>query len=86
MSTIEAEIYNNISDKMITDYNRPGSGRGPAAVHKQSSKDGIIPSGKVWDWGKFDVEKDSEESHTEIWEDEVGFLKTDLKNRCPQQK
>ena len=77
MQLVEAEIYSNMSEKMISDYHHPNApgGRSPAGHGDTSAKN----SAPVWDWGRFAADSDDQ---SEVWEDEVGFLKTEVKSRC----
>lgn len=71
---VEAELYNALGERIIADSVRPGD---PDPNAKAESKN--EESGPVWDWGKFPMDGDED---AEIWEDEVGFLKIDVENKC----
>lgn len=79
MQLVESEIYSNMGEKIITDYHRPNQDRGPAVAAAPADKKKKDSQGAVWDWGKYDVENDD---HNEVWEDEVGFLRTDVTSKC----
>jgi tetratricopeptide (TPR) repeat protein len=73
MQLVEAEVYNSFGERIIMD----NAGVGPkGAPSKEKKRD---DSG-TWDWGRFPAADDDD---AEIWEDELGFLKTEIKNKCP---
>jgi hypothetical protein len=80
---VEIEIYNSAGEDMIMENARPGyaeaakEARDNALKHKR-------PQGNVLDWGRFPA-KEAENGKAEIWEDELGALKTDIADVCPKK-
>ena len=72
---VEVEAYNSMGDKMIVDNIREEANR-PAPLKRTLKKS---EEGPVWDWGRFPADDDD---NAEYWEDELGFLKADLKDGC----
>jgi hypothetical protein len=73
---VEAEVYNSLGEKMIAD-NAMGIDPTKNEGKELKAKD----EGPVWDWGRFPAKDDGDQ---EFWEDELGWLKSDANDKCPQ--
>ncbi len=79
---IEVEVYNALGEKMIVEQAMANQQK--IERNRKDDKKKVIDV-KVWDWGKLPNKYDEEnEDQVEIWLDEIGFLRTDLTNRCKQ--
>ncbi|MGZ3687918.1 MAG: hypothetical protein ACXVBW_06450, partial [Bdellovibrionota bacterium] len=76
---VEVEIYNSAGESLIKKNSRENYKQLAANSMKKKSPDDVLP---VLDWGRFPA---SEGEKAEIWDDELGFLKTDLTNICPRK-
>lgn len=77
---VEVEVYNALGEKMIVEQAMTNQQK--IERNRKQEKTKFINE-KVWDWGKLPNKYDEEnEDQVEIWLDEIGFLRTDLTNRC----
>jgi hypothetical protein len=72
LQLVEAEVYSSVGEKMILDN------AGVSAKETESTT-ASPREGAVWDWGEFETKN---EETAEVWTDELGFLRTELKNNC----
>ena len=72
---VEADVYNFIGDKILAD-NIPSSYRTDDGKMKKPENH---PGNSGWDWGRAPANDDS---HAEVWDDELGYLQATLSNDC----
>jgi tetratricopeptide (TPR) repeat protein len=79
LQLLEVELYDSAATSML---NKKGSPTGTGAQKpKQTERDQEgLP---VLDWGSYPVNNNDEK--TETWQDEVGFMKADFNNLCPNK-
>ena len=77
---IEAEIFNEAGEDIIA-ANFPGKKRPVVQARKGAATPEEI--GPTLDWGRYPAGK--KEGQGEIWQDEVGALRTELSDKCPKR-
>jgi hypothetical protein len=80
LQRVEAEAYESIGDRFIAETG-PG-GASSKAKDTQKLAKSKKNEGAVWDWGAY---KSSDDDNGEVWEDELGALRANLKKTCETQ-
>lgn len=75
LQRVEVEALNAVGEKMITTQALGKDSTQPQTLSRDDR-------GPVWDWGQFDV---ANAEQTEVWEDELGFLRAEMKTRCSKK-
>jgi len=76
---VEVEVLNAAGTDIINENARPGLKAQAEEAAKAAQKG--VKSGTTLDWGKFSETQNGEQ---EIWEDELGFLKSEVTDICPK--
>jgi tetratricopeptide (TPR) repeat protein len=80
---VEIEIYNSAGEDMILENARPELKEEAKQARERATKNHRT-DGPVLDWGRFPA-RDGESGKAEIWQDELGALKTDIADVCPKK-
>ncbi len=74
MQLVQAEVLSSVGEKMILDQAGLETSSAKNVKGKESKQ-----SNSTWDWGTFSPDA---EDGGEFWNDELGFLKADVNNKC----
>lgn len=77
---IEVEIYNGASQDLVWKEAHPDFDKVSKEIDTAIEEE--APASQVWSWGRF---QGAEIEQAEIWEDEVGALKADIRNECDKK-
>lgn len=81
LQLVEAETYEVIGDKLIAESGPGADGGKSKAIRKPGNNDKKHDR-PTWDWGSY---KAAEDGDGEVWEDELGALRANLKKTCDSQ-
>jgi hypothetical protein len=81
LQLVEAETYELIGDKLIAESG-PGAAGGKSKALRKPGNEDKKNERPTWDWGSY---KASEDDKGEVWEDELGALRANLKKTCDSQ-
>jgi hypothetical protein len=76
LQLVQVEIYSALGDQIMASAREDdGSGR----KNKNSAGDKGQAPGPTWDWGRY---REEESGKAEIWEDELGGIRSDIGDNC----
>ena len=81
---VEIEIYNSAGEDMIMENARPGFKIEAKEARERMLKAKKPVGANQLDWGRFPAHE-AENGKAEIWEDELGALKTDIVDLCQKK-